>query len=1000
MKLMHEPNRSTESIRVLYVDPDRAAITSLIAVLEDHSMAVTTVSSVDEGIAHLEESPVDCIVSEAELPDSSGVELFERVRTRDPELPCLIVAETASPEVVAEGCAAGVTDYLRKGVDHEHDQWIATRIVDVVADRLTDGAGPPGPSSGRLAGGSCLLDEAFRVLDVSESFASIHGYEPEELIGRPLTDVYPYVGDQHRRENRSTVLRRGARVTEETIGVHADGRPLTVGRSFVELGRDRYVCGIQYGTSTEPPRSNLRQLLRQQETLTDLCSRAREGVEPETLIEEATRRVADVLGADYCGFFESVPDTGEIALRSGVGWDRAVEPSVDRSDARSHVGFTLCANEPVYFRDLRAEDRFDGSAPLVDHDVVSGIGVAVGTDRGPRGVLSVYSTAERGYTTVELEFVQSVAHVLSLRFEDDRRRLEFGLVSELAGELSESETRSDLCERVVEAVESVPELAVTVIYLFDEPDDLLRPRAWTPRADDHLADVPFDENDTGPVWEAFFDRRATLVAELSPEPSGPVDEPSNAGGVVLPLGRHGVLVAGPSDPDRSIGSALPAIQTVASLTRMGLTHVASIRRIDAYESAETTQRRTIDRLTTVTDTTRDVDRAIANLNSRDELERTICERLAEWDAIAFVWIGEYDEISKRIEPRIAAGADDGFLNSISIDLQASLEEQEPMGMAVRQREAQSRPRLVSDVSAERWRREALKRGFRSVVSVPIVYRDFRYGGVSAYSDRPDAFTTTERECLEDIGTRIGQALNVIDLRGALIGSGVVELEFRLDAAQVPFVEWTELTDCRFELEAVVSRVDGSIRGFFTIEHESPDRVLELASRSSGMTDTRLVTERGAKHLFECTLTESSLLTTALEYGAVPKTMAANDGNGCLVVELPEDANVREFVTVFQRSYPDAELVRHRQRERTLQTRYGFLAEVEAHLTERQQEVLRTAYASGYFQTPRESTGKDVAELLEISQPTFNHHLRAAQRKLLSMLFTETEAEGCRSIGDD
>lgn len=52
------------------------------------------------------------------------------------------------------------------------------------------------------------------------------------------------------------------------------------------------------------------------------------------------------------------------------------------------------------------------------------------------------------------------------------------------------------------------------------------------------------------------------------------------------------------------------------------------------------------------------------------------------------------------------------------------------------------------------------------------------------------------------------------------------------------------------------------------------------------------------------------------------------------------------------------------------------------LTERQLDVLRTAYEMGYFERPKHSNATEVAEALGITQSTFTEHLVAAQRKLL------------------
>ncbi|WP_223302167.1 helix-turn-helix domain-containing protein [Haladaptatus sp. R4] len=56
------------------------------------------------------------------------------------------------------------------------------------------------------------------------------------------------------------------------------------------------------------------------------------------------------------------------------------------------------------------------------------------------------------------------------------------------------------------------------------------------------------------------------------------------------------------------------------------------------------------------------------------------------------------------------------------------------------------------------------------------------------------------------------------------------------------------------------------------------------------------------------------------------------------------------------------------------------------LTDRQRTALETAYLAGFFEWPRNSTGEEVAELLDVSAPTFHQHLRHAQSKLLKTFF--------------
>lgn len=53
------------------------------------------------------------------------------------------------------------------------------------------------------------------------------------------------------------------------------------------------------------------------------------------------------------------------------------------------------------------------------------------------------------------------------------------------------------------------------------------------------------------------------------------------------------------------------------------------------------------------------------------------------------------------------------------------------------------------------------------------------------------------------------------------------------------------------------------------------------------------------------------------------------------------------------------------------------------LTERQREVLATAYEMGYFEYPREANATEVSEALDIGLSAFAEHLASAQGKLLT-----------------
>ena len=76
---------------------------------------------------------------------------------------------------------------------------------------------------------------------------------------------------------------------------------------------------------------------------------------------------------------------------------------------------------------------------------------------------------------------------------------------------------------------------------------------------------------------------------------------------------------------------------------------------------------------------------------------------------------------------------------------------------------------------------------------------------------------------------------------------------------------------------------------------------------------------------------------------------------------------------------------------TLGTLTEFDGRTDSRVTDRQREVVLEALSRGYYDWPREITGEQLAEELDISRATLHEHLRKAERTLLSSVLTEQRA---------
>ncbi|WP_222913032.1 PAS domain S-box protein [Natrinema sp. SYSU A 869] len=175
--------------------------------------------------------------------------------------------------------------------------------------------------------------------------------------------------------------------------------------------------------------------IRQQEIVAELGQQALETDDLDQLMQDAAVAVAETLDNEYAKVLELLPDGDEVFLRQGIGWrEGLVGNATVPTDLDSQAGYTLLSEQPIIVDDLRTEERFSGPDLLINHDVVSGISVIIGSVKDPWGVLGTHTTEKKNFTQYDANFVKSVANVLATAIENrqTQRKLEeiYGRISD------------------------------------------------------------------------------------------------------------------------------------------------------------------------------------------------------------------------------------------------------------------------------------------------------------------------------------------------------------------------------------------------------------------------------------------------------------------------------------------------------------------------------------------------------------------------------------------
>lgn len=410
-------------------------------------------------------------------------------------------------------------------------------------------------------------------------------------------------------------------------------------------------------------------------------------------------------------------------------------------------------------------------------------------------------------------------------------------------------------------------------------------------------------------------------------------------------------------------------------------NIADRKRRQRALSYQTERLRTLNHINEVT---REMNQALVRASTREEIERTVCENLAGKEPYRFAWIGERGAANEWVAPREWAGIEKGYLD----DRPGADEydtEHVTAATAIRTGEIQAAQRIVEDPEFEPWREAALDRGYQSAIAVPLTYRETTYGVLCVYASRPDAFDADERAVLSELGETIAYAISAAERRRALMADTVTELEFRLRDRSVGFVDLSAEASCEMIVDGIVPNADETIVAFLTAIGTTTEAVLGVVAEDPEV-EVTVVADHGEEHVFRFTGPEPSVAGVIADHGGIVRQASADDGDGRLLVELPQNADVRAVVEGIEGRYEGTELLAQRKRDRTETTDAAVRGAFDDALTDRQREVLRVAYLSDYFEWPRGNTGEEIADLLGVSKPTFHEHIRTSERKLISAFF--------------
>ena len=155
--------------------------------------------------------------------------------------------------------------------------------------------------------------------------------------------------------------------------------------------------------------------------------------------------------------------------------------------------------------------------------------------------------------------------------------------------------------------------------------------------------------------------------------------------------------------------------------------------------------------------------ALVRATDEQELLQSVCRILVEVGGLRMAWVG-YRELDaeKTIRPVAQAGYDQGYVESVKATWADSERGQGPTGTAIRTGKPSWTKSIQTDPSIAPWRAEALKRGYGSNISLPLMSDGEPFGALTLYAEEPDAFNERAIEQFTELADNL--AYGVIALR--------------------------------------------------------------------------------------------------------------------------------------------------------------------------------------------------------------------------------------------
>lgn len=378
------------------------------------------VDRLEEGQQRIAANHLDAVLLDLSLPDSQGPDTLQRVLSRAPDTPVIVMTGQEDEETAIKALQAGAQDYLIKG---QFDGRLLTRVIQYAIERKqTEKDLRESEERFRLIVQSApsamiVVDECCNITLANANAENLFGYTANELLGQPVELLVPEYFREvlaHLHQNdlaQPFPIAIGLR--RKLHGLHKDGHeiPLEIGLAPHQSSEGlRVLALINDITERKKAEAKIQTHLGRLSALRTIDLVITSSFDLRVTLEIILQQVIMQLGVDAAAIWLFNETSKQLVFSAGHGFRGNGITHLRLRLGEDYAGRVALERRLLYVPDLsRVEHRLTQAEPIDGEEFVSFYAVPLIAKEKVKGVLEIFHRSLLDPDLEWLDFFQTLA---------------------------------------------------------------------------------------------------------------------------------------------------------------------------------------------------------------------------------------------------------------------------------------------------------------------------------------------------------------------------------------------------------------------------------------------------------------------------------------------------------------------------------------------------------------------------------------------------------------